>query len=183
MSGLLGEVGAPTENLETSSLAAAVERPVGVDDHVPDLARRAVSPAVQAAVDDQAAADSGRPRDVDHVAGVTPRAVVELTQARHVGVVGEVNLGAGGAAEHRSQRHVFPWQVRRVDEDATLDIDRPGRSDCDAGHLLISAQALDLRCRPVDQALRRFEHGSFGLDARDQLSVRACQCHAHLCTT
>src|SRR5207245_11572474 len=84
MPGLLREVGAAAEDLETSVLAAVVERPVGVDDHVPDLARRAVTAAVQAAVDDEPAADAGRPRDVDHGAGPATRAAMQLPEPRHV---------------------------------------------------------------------------------------------------
>src|SRR5206468_8102194 len=53
------------ERLQAASLAAVVERPVGVDDHVPDLAGGAVRAPVEPAVDDQAAAYTGRPGDVD----------------------------------------------------------------------------------------------------------------------
>src|SRR5713226_10105074 len=104
VAGLLGEVRAADENLQTAALAAVVERAVGIDDHVPDLASRAVSAAVQTAVNDDAAADPGRPRDIDNVASPVAGAAVELAQARHVGVVRKMHLGAGGAAQHRYQR-------------------------------------------------------------------------------
>src|SRR4029077_1229397 len=125
-------------------LAAVVERAVRIDDHVPDLARRAVTAAMEAAVDDQTAAYTGRPSDVDHVASPAPGPAVELAQPGHVGVVREVHLGARGAAEHLCEGHILPGQVGRVDQDAAQDVDRTGSSDRDAGHLLTAAKALDL---------------------------------------
>jgi hypothetical protein len=154
-------------------LAAAVERPVGVDDHVPDLPRRAVRAAVQLAVDDQAAADPRRPGDVDHVPGPAPGAVVVLTEAGHVRVVGELDLRPRGAAHHRHEGHVLPWQVGWVDEDAALQVDGPGRRDGDAAHLLAPAVAVDLRGSPVDHVLWRLEQRRFRLDACHELAVRA----------
>ena len=135
---------------------------------------------VKLAVDDQAAADPGRPRDVDHVPAAATGAVVKLAESRHIGVIGEVDLRAGGAAHHRDQGDVLPGQVWRIDQDAALEVDRPGGGDRDAADLLAAAVAVDLRGGPVDHVLRRGQQRGLGLDARHQASVGARERDANL---
>ena len=180
MPGFSCERGSAYESLEAAALSAVVQRPVGVDDHVSDLARGPVPAAVKLAVDDQAAADTGRPRDVDHVARAAACAVVELAEPGHVRIVGEIHLRTGGAAHQRHQRHVLPGQVRRVDEDAALEVDRSWRGDCDAAHLFPPPMAVDLRGRPVHHRLRGGQRVGPGLDAGDELSVGARERDPHL---
>src|SRR5256885_349552 len=180
MARLTSERGAADERLETAALAAVVQRSVRVDDHVSDLAGGSLPAAMQLAVDDQTAAHARRPRDVDHVSRATTRAVVKLAEPSHVGVVGQLDLGPGGAAQHRGEGYVLPWQVGRVDQDAALDVDRTGGRDGDAADFLAAAVTVDLRRRPVDQSLRRAEQGGPGLDAGEQFAVGARQPDAHL---
>src|SRR5207253_4227928 len=126
------------------------------DDHVPDLAGRAVGPAMKAAADDEPTANTCRPRDVDHVASAAAGAAVVLAQAGHVRVVGQVNLGAGGAAKHRCERNVAPArQVGWVHEHPVLDVDRAWGTDGDAVDLLAPAVLLDLGGGPLHHPLRR----------------------------
>jgi len=110
-------------------------------------------------------------------------AVVELAEPRHVRVIGQLDLGARGAAEESRERHVLPGQVGGVDQYAALDVDRTRSGDRDAAHLLTAAMPVDLRRSPLDQALRRPEQRGPGLDAGDQLAVGACEPHAHLRST
>src|SRR5206468_6707681 len=172
--------GAADDTLQPAPLAAVVERTIGVDDHVPDLARGSVGAAVELAIDDQAAADACRPGDVDHVPAAPPRAVVKLTQPGHIGVVGELDLGAGGAAHHRDQRHVLPRQVRWIDEHAAPDVDRPRRGDRDAADLLAATMTIDLAGRPVDHRLGCRQHFGFGLDAGHEVAVGPRERDAYL---
>src|SRR6202171_6597158 len=76
-SSLARQVRATDEGLETAALTAPVQGTVGVDDHVPDLPGGAVASTVKLAVDAQTAADPGRPRDVDNVAGAASGTLVK----------------------------------------------------------------------------------------------------------
>ncbi len=167
------DVGSADEGLEAAALAARIERTVGVDDHVPHLAAGSVRAPMKLAVDDQPATHAGRPGDVNHVSSASASSPVKLAEAGHVRVVRQLNLGAGCAREHGHQGHVLPRKVRRVDEDAVLEVDRAGRGDGDAAHLLATAVLVDLGRGPVDHRLRRSQRGRLGLDAGDQVSIRA----------
>ena len=167
------ERGPADERLEAAVLPAVVQRPVGVDDHVPDLARGPVRAAMELAIDDQAPSDARRPRDVDHVARAPSGPVVELAQSGHVGIIGEIHLRARGPAHERHKRHVLPGQVRWIDQDASLEVDRPGRCDGDAANLFPAAVAVDLARRPVHHRLRGWQRMSPRLDAGDELAVGA----------
>ena len=76
---LPGKVRTSAEDLQAAVLPALVERPVGIDDHVANLARRPVAAAMQLSIDDQTATDPGRPRDVNHVPGAAAGSAVVLT--------------------------------------------------------------------------------------------------------
>src|SRR5690606_37663010 len=73
--GVLADLG-----LQAAPRAAAAAPPAGVDHHVPDLAAVAVGPAQQPAADDDAAADSHVPVQVDQVVAADPDAAAVLGQ-------------------------------------------------------------------------------------------------------
>jgi hypothetical protein len=181
MACLARQVRAAAEHLEAAVLSALVERTVGVDYHVPDFARSPMGATVQLPVDYQSATNTGRPCDVDHVPRAATGPAVEFTKPRHVSVIRDVGWGAGGAPEHCCERDVPPsGEVRRVNQDASLDVDWSRGADCDAAHLLTASMPFDLGRRPFDHSLRAAEKRGSGLEARDQLAVRARKRNAHL---
>ncbi len=140
-----------------AAAAAATDRAVGVDDDVPDLTGGATRAAVELAVDDDAAADTGADGDEDQVAAAAPRAFMELAIGRQLGIVLEMGGHARGGLEQAGDRDVVPpGQVRGVDEHALHRVGRAGDAD---------ASGAKVRCRQPVVAGQLFHHLSQGLDA------------------
>ena len=78
--------------------------PVGLDDHVADVAGVAVGAVEQAAVEHDAAADAGRHDHPDVVARARRRADPTLAERERLGVVVDERRQAGVRGEPRPQR-------------------------------------------------------------------------------
>ena len=99
------------DGLQAAAVAAAADDPVGVDEHVAELARQAGAAAVQAAVEDQPGADAGGDLQVDEVArvaagaerGLGERAEVRVVVDHHRDVEALAQLGGGGHADPARQ--------------------------------------------------------------------------------
>ena len=96
------------ERLEAAAVAAAADRAVLVDEHVPDLPGRAAVPVVRAAVDDQAGADARGHLHVGGRAGVAPGAERDLGERAEVGVVVEVDRDPDPALDTPRRRRRRP---------------------------------------------------------------------------
>ena len=124
----------PGEGLETADLAAPADlvRLLG-DPHVPDVARRALSAAMQVAVRDESCADSGADLDEDRVLDVKGDATPQLAQGEHVHVVVDpgrcpesgreahahgVAVPAGHDRRRRGRAHAELHGARQADADA-----------------------------------------------------------------
>src|ERR1035437_4033751 len=140
-----------------TAAAAAAHRAVGVDDYVPDLTGGATGTAVELAVDDDSATDTGADGDEDQVAAAAPGAFVELAIGRQMGIVLEMGGHARGGLEQAGDRDVVPpGQVRGVEEHALHRV--AGAGDADAG-------GAEVRHRQPVVAGKLFHHLSQGLDA------------------
>jgi hypothetical protein len=99
---------------------------------VTELAAVPARAAVEAPVDDDAAADPGRDREVDHVAHAGAGAPAVLAGRRGGRVVLERDRALERAQRELVDRHVAPaGQVRGRDQDAALGVERAAAADAD----------------------------------------------------
>src|SRR5205823_4407034 len=75
------------ERLEAAAVAAAADQAVLVEDHVPDLARGAVAPAVDVALEVQACADARRDLEVGDLGEAATGPEGDLGERAEIGVV------------------------------------------------------------------------------------------------
>src|SRR5262249_53674209 len=84
------------------------------------MCSRSIAAGEELAAKDQAGAAARAPRHVHHCPRASPRPLVELAEARQVGVVLEVHRAVHVLTQHRRQWDVLPaGQVGRVDQHTT----------------------------------------------------------------
>src|SRR5439155_17050132 len=119
------------DRLPAAAVAAAAHGAVGIDHHVPELRADTVMPAVDVAVDDDAAADPGTDGDHDLISGPAPGAVDRLRQRRDVRVVVDDRRQAEFFGEPVADGYVTVREVRCAEDHAGVRIDEAGRTDPD----------------------------------------------------
>jgi len=84
---LANERGAGRQRLKASTATTGARRAVGVQTHVADLARQAVCPSMEQAIEDEAASDARADGDIEHILTTATRPIAPLAQCPGVGVV------------------------------------------------------------------------------------------------
>ncbi len=82
----------------------------------------------QPAVDDDAAADARARKNADHVLAVLDLAEAPFPVGAHVDVVVQHHRHAIALFEQLDQREILPAEIRGVDDDARLRVQRPRRT-------------------------------------------------------
>src|SRR5262249_15286987 len=104
---------------------------------VANLGGAAAGAAVDAAVDDQPAADPGTNRHVKHWRMSLRRAERRLGQPRDVGIVAERDRQRERVAEPTGNGEAIPAaDLVRLDDALGVIVDRPTKADADAAYLL-----------------------------------------------
>jgi hypothetical protein len=118
------------ERFETAARAAAAQRAVGQNGHVPDLARAVVDAVDEFAAHDDAAADAGRDGYVDEMLEPSARAVAVLAERGRVGVVVEQHGHAEALFEQRDDGELVPARkVRRREYQTPRAVERAAAPD------------------------------------------------------
>ena len=123
------------QRLEAAFIAAAAFGSVDVDDHVADLARRAVDAGVGLAIDDDARADAGAEEDADEMFGLRLQLRLEDAERVQLAVVLHEHRHVEQLLQGFLERKIFPAQIGREDDAALLRVHRAGRANADPDHL------------------------------------------------
>ena len=118
--------------------------PVGVDRHVPDLAREPAGAGERLAVDDQASADADLAGEEEDVLRADGGAPAQLGERAEVGLVGHGDRQRRPPSAYGrtlGQRHVAPAEVRRHRHDAGVAAHDADHADADADHAVGVGQA------------------------------------------
>ena len=129
-----GQGGAPGERLEAADVAAPADHRRVVDDlDVPDVAGRALRPAVDAAVRDDPGADAGADLDDDDVVMANRDPRPPLAEGEDVHVVVDPDRRPIAVGESLADRISVPARHdRRADRPPGAKLDGTGHADADA---------------------------------------------------
>ena len=160
------------------------DRPVVVDANVAHVAGRAVGPAIDLAVGNDAAANARADLDKQEVVQPPPRARLVLAAGHNVDVVIDSHARGGKtSAQMLLDRVAFPQRhERRSDEHAGHKLYRPGHADADAddrgrGQTAPRQQLVDNVGHTVEKVVRPAAHVARPGGALQDLAAEVGQGH------
>src|SRR6202030_3415038 len=119
---------------DAAALAAAAALPVVVDADVPAFGGASGAPVINALVENNARADAGAERGVEHVAKSDARAPEGFGEGRGVRVIIDFGAHVKDAPHFRGQRKIPPARhVWRIQHHAGARIERSWRANSNSG--------------------------------------------------